>query len=220
LSIIQGPFSVAPCQTLVSRFATSSSLCTIMMKSWSGGRVWTHSRLSWLKASLWSNTMFHSASLGIYPTRLGFRSRTASSGRSSSAFIAVYYSVPLCLPGDISHSPGVSVAHGVQRAQQQRLHRCILQCSTLPPWGYIPLAWGFGRARRPAGAAAAPPSGRMRTSGARLFFPAACAPPHRRPPSRTAPPCAARWGRRPTNDSAAAPAPARGSGCERELQTA
>jgi hypothetical protein len=28
LSIVQGPFSVAPCQTLVSRFATFSSLCT------------------------------------------------------------------------------------------------------------------------------------------------------------------------------------------------
>jgi hypothetical protein len=30
LSIIQGPFSVAPCQTLVSRFATFSSLYTFL----------------------------------------------------------------------------------------------------------------------------------------------------------------------------------------------
>jgi hypothetical protein len=33
-SIIQGPFSVAPCQTLISRFATFSSPCSTTKYSW------------------------------------------------------------------------------------------------------------------------------------------------------------------------------------------
>ena len=36
-SIIQGPFSVAPCQTLISRFATFSSLCTVWGALFSAG---------------------------------------------------------------------------------------------------------------------------------------------------------------------------------------